>query len=38
MGGEPIVGRLGMLLQAEKTPLFEHAYRKSRVPVLACAA
>jgi glutamate synthase domain-containing protein 1 len=38
MGGEPIVGRLGMSLQVEKTPLFERVPLKSRVPVLACAA
>lgn len=37
MGGEPVVGRLGMSLQAEKPPLFE-GLPKSGVPVLACAA
>ena len=37
MGGEPIVGRLGMRLHTEKPPLFERVPLESKVPVFACA-
>jgi glutamate synthase domain-containing protein 1 len=37
VGGEPVIGRLGMRLQTEKRPVFERATLKSRVGAFAYA-